>query len=203
MPYYTTASTGTSACVWMSWNGATNAADTTTNGPWYQWCQTGTTASTLTISTNCWVQWNNGTAVTNVVQPRVASYQPPPETAEQKAARVVQEAKWKTEREAAERKRIAAETRAEELFHEHLTEPQRKEVKEKRHFHIVSEKGKRYRIHIDSGSGNVSELGDDGKVAQRYCAHPRGVPKFDQILAQKLALEVCEHEFLRVANRCG
>jgi len=202
MTGYTTNSCNT---VWIKWNCGTTAntsPDTTTNGPWYQWCTTGTSTSTNTITQNCWNTWTSN-AGTSYVRVASAPYVAPAETEEQRTARLARDEQYRKERDAAERKRKAAEKRAEELFHEHLTEPQRKEVKEKRHFHVISETGKRYRIHTDSGSGNVSELGEDGKVAQRYCAHPYGVPKFDQILAQKLALEVCENEFLRVANRCG
>ncbi len=93
-----------------------------------------------------------------------------------------------------------AVNRAKALLESVMDEEQRKEAAEKSQFHVRSSKGKVFRIRTTHASGNVEEIDEKGEAVARYCAHPRGVPLGDQLLAQKLALETDEESFLKVAN---
>lgn len=90
--------------------------------------------------------------------------------------------------------------RAKDLLESAMDEEQRKEAAEKSQFRVRSSKGKMFRIRTTHASGNVEELDEHGEPVARFCAHPRGVPLGDQLLAQKLALETDEEAFLAVAN---
>lgn len=88
--------------------------------------------------------------------------------------------------------------RARRLLMSHLTDYQRRMYRKHRYFHVVSEKGKKYRIkHGDTQ--NVYLL-EKGKEAKRFCIHPSNVPVEDAMLAQLLMLETDEHAFLKIAN---
>lgn len=93
----------------------------------------------------------------------------------------------------------AAWVRAEALLRDNLTLEQRRRLDTHKEFFVQSELGRLYRIRMGD-VGNV-DLMYDGTVMQRYCIHPKGVPVYDTMLAQKLMLEACEDEFLRVANK--
>lgn len=113
--------------------------------------------------------------------------------------------------EAEERRRLAAEEqrqrevareRAKALLLEHLTHDQRQTFEQNGWFVVEGGKSKKqYRISPANHAGNVVEF-DGEKPLHRYCAHiPQQFPSFDNALAQKLALEVDEDAFLKVANR--
>lgn len=92
----------------------------------------------------------------------------------------------------------APRKKAKRLLYSHLTDYQKRMYRKKRYFHVVSEKGRKYRIcHGDTQ--NIYLL-ENGKPAKRFCAHPHNVPVEDAMLAQKLMLETDEQRFLRVAN---
>jgi hypothetical protein len=98
---------------------------------------------------------------------------------------------------------IEGTRKATELLNEHLTEEQRKTLKE-RHWFIVQggRTGKPYRIERGRGLiANVAVLKDD-RVEHRLCAHlGSDIPEDDHLLAQKLWLEHAEDEFVKRANR--
>lgn len=103
--------------------------------------------------------------------------------------------------------RDAAKLRARELLFEHLT-PQQRDTFDANGWFIVQggQSKTRYRIRAaESMAGNVDVLSpvDQRHATHRLCAHvPIGmVPLGDQLLAQKIMLELAEDEFLRTANR--
>lgn len=99
-----------------------------------------------------------------------------------------------------------ANSRAEDLLREHLTERQKQDLGEKNYFDVCSvnfRAGTRryYRIHRGR-AGNVQELdGPQGRAIKKFCCHPlEHVPDADTMLAQKLMLEMSEELFLKTAN---
>jgi hypothetical protein len=97
----------------------------------------------------------------------------------------------------------AAKVRAHALLLEHLTPEQRETFKRNGWFIVQGGRsGTRYRIRSGSMAGNVDVLQKE-RVTHRLCAHvPIGhVPLGDQLLAQKIMLELAEDDFLRKANR--
>lgn len=69
------------------------------------------------------------------------------------------------------------------------------------YFDVQIADGRRFRIK-KGWSHNVFELNAEGKPLRSLCAHSReAVPEFDNMLAQKLWLEVDPDRFLGVANK--
>jgi hypothetical protein len=145
---------------------------------------------------------------------------PPPETAEQRAAREERDRQYRARVDAERAERLAAERKAEALLLRHLTAAQREEYLRDGSFTVRMDDGRRYRIR-KGWSGNVDhfeapKIGqvlerDGGSIVpaangaprqvERLCIHPRElVPHCDNMLAQKLLLEADEAEFRRIAN---
>lgn len=116
------------------------------------------------------------------------------ETEEQRIARVAAF-------EAGDRKRKAAEEKAEELLLMCLSDEQKEMYLKYGYLEINTDKAK-YRIK-KGWAKNVEKIGHDGKTELKYCIHPSDctVPIPDSMLAQKLMLEYNEQEFLRLANK--
>jgi hypothetical protein len=176
------ADTSTVSVIWRQWNaGSSSCSDTT----WSAWCQASTSGSTVPVTYR---------VAAVQAQPRQPTAEEVAQAAEQ--ARLAQEA-----RRAAEEARKAAVAKAVALLREHLDESQRQEFERDRHFHVISQSGKRYRLRVGR-SGNVFELDEQGREVNRYCIHPgEWVPDEDTMLAQKLLLETDEGEFRRLANK--
>lgn len=98
----------------------------------------------------------------------------------------------------------AARLRARELLIEHLTPQQRETFDSNGWFVVEGGRSKtQYRIRaVESMVANVDVL-KEGKRIHRLCAHVRvgTVPLGDQLLAQKVMIELAEDDFLRIANR--
>ena len=183
--------TGTST-TWIVWvrNNATSSS--TTDIVWGEWVNYGTTAS------NVWGAWTATTSSANFV-PLPHAYQPVPETEEQRAARIERERQQAEERQRREAERVAAQERAEQLLRDQLTIEQAAQLVQGNYFEVISESGKRYQV-TRGIQGNVFAY-DGARRVGRYCIHPdTDVPVGDVMLAQKLMLETCEREFLRIAN---
>ena len=102
--------------------------------------------------------------------------------------------------EQAQKKRDA-QKRALDLLRQILTETQLAAFEKDECIPVDAPSGKKYLIN-KGRSGNVVSI-KDGKPVERYCIHPsdQEVPEADVMLAQKLMLENCEEEFLRIANK--
>jgi hypothetical protein len=110
-------------------------------------------------------------------------------------------------REQHQAERAAAEARAKELLMTILDAQQKRDVLQFGYFELISNKGKRWRIRLDSIGGNVDlmpdDVNDNVRVAS-YCAHPPvsssdPLPAPDHHIAQKLTLEADEESFTNVA----
>ena len=101
-----------------------------------------------------------------------------------------------------ERQQQEAEAKGLALLLENLDPRQREQYDRFGYFDAVgSETGRRYRI-CHGVSRNVSELFDDNRLGAGRCFMPRGnLAAGDCMLAQKIMLENCEEEALRVALR--
>lgn len=185
----------------------TTATSGTTAAVWYSWCDSDSTNSTTSASSGAtWRQWVDSTdfsatASTYRVVRREYRYAPPPETEEQKQARLAREAE--VARLAEERKRQEAEAlqRAEDLLVMHLNAQQLKDWQREKFFDVFSQSGKRFRIR-NFGSLNVEEYNEEGRLVMRHCIVPHRirVPLPDQLLAQKFMLECHETDFMQIAN---
>lgn len=98
------------------------------------------------------------------------------------------------------RKREAARMKARELLMLLLKEPQREQFVRYRSFDVIGGvSGDRYSI-VEGFDGNVMRYTRDGKFVAQYCCRPEGIPMYDVLLAQKLAIEHNESEFTGSAN---
>lgn len=186
----------------------------------------GTTSMTNTIDLTTWAAWNRGlgssvttgiaistTSSANVVtitNPWPAWVRLQNQTLPQIQRTLQQQEEYRAQQLAYEATRVQAEgekakarDRAAKLLQEQLTPEQRAELAAKGFFslQVISATGKRhYRINRGR-SRNVQEVDPNGKVLKTICAHPQiQCPDEDTMLTQKLMLEACEPEFLKVAN---
>ena len=92
--------------------------------------------------------------------------------------------------------------RGRQLLLENLTPEQNEQYDRYGYFDVVGSKtGKRYRIHHGT-SGNVHELVAEDQLGIGHCFVPSGaLVAGDCMLAQKIMLENCEEEALRMAER--
>lgn len=102
-----------------------------------------------------------------------------------------------------QRQRQAVSTRAQELLLQHLSPEQRDTFTRNGWFIVEGGKSKiRYRINGRSYAGNIEVLHGDNRVIHRLCCHADShIPLGDQLLSQKIMLELAENDFLRIANR--
>ena len=125
------------------------------------------------------------------------------EHAEREAQR--RQALEQEQRHALQHRKKEVQERAKKLLLMHLSEDQRRELHEHGWFIVRGgNSGQEYRIMAknDNFAGNVYVLGEGRRVTHRLCAHcSNDIPFGDQILAQKVMLESCESEFLRIANK--
>ncbi|CAL76127.1 conserved hypothetical protein [Bradyrhizobium sp. ORS 278] len=91
--------------------------------------------------------------------------------------------------------------RSRRLLQQWLTPAQWKQFCSRGYFDVVgSHSGRRYRIYKGSAM-NVCLLDERGRVRRGFCFVPVGdLPACDVMLAQKLALELCEDSAMIVAR---
>lgn len=182
---WTSATTTSSDTAWISWVG-----DSTTSGStdttWTIWADSGTSGTS---------------AGANNITYRSYSPNTPPETEEQREARLERE-RERIEREKQRNKeRDAAQRKAKELLRGILDKKQLAQFNKTKWFYVVGQSGQRYRIR-HGWIGNIDELNTDDMVVATYCIHPQmHVPIEDSMAIQKLMLEADESRFKQVANR--
>lgn len=170
---------------WAGWNATTTSYGNTAGAVWWNWTGTSATMTTLELY--------------------IESVPIPQLTEEERQRQREAEERAATERrqrqEAERLEREAAVARAKELLLAHLNEEQKRELRTERRFTVISADGERvYRIK-QGRAQNVELIAPDGRVLERYCAHPvEMVPDEDTMLAQKLMLEADEEAFICVAN---
>ncbi len=161
---------------WANW-ATTPSTDSTTNGTWYRWTEyDGITLYPGKI----------------VLQPTL--------TPEQLRQLEEQRQKEEIERQHREENKRIAEERALQLLLENLDENQKAVYETTKAIPIKVKSGHLYRIN-KGRAGNVEQVNDKGIRLKKLCFHPtENVPDFDTMLAQKLMLECCEEDVLRIAN---
>lgn len=175
MTYYTTSSSNT----WQTW------ASTDSTATWDQW--TDTTATTTSSGSDItWTAWAR------------ADYF----CVESISQRAREQSKQLDKEKA--RKRRVANLKAMRLLRKVVTDEQWAQLKEKGFFEVIGRSGKKYELHKHTTVSNVIQV--DFKQRQKMCAHPDlhmdggTLPMADVLVAQKLAIEHREDEFLAVAN---
>lgn len=100
-------------------------------------------------------------------------------------------------------RREVATDRARELLLEHLTLQQRETFVENGWFVVEGGRTKtKYRIRGGTLVANIDVLDKRDRSTHRLCGHAQShIPMGDQLLSQKIMLELAEDEFLRLANR--
>ena len=98
--------------------------------------------------------------------------------------------------------RESAAARGARLLKENLSVEQRHQYRMTGYFDVVGgDTGRSYRIYR-ANLMNVAELDDAGRCVSTWCFYPEGnLVRADNMLAQKLALELFEAEALIHANK--
>lgn len=181
-----------------------DAASVITNG----------TTATNTVSVSSWPFGSTGTSATwvwetsgtagtiNTNGPILTYVYEPTEQERLNLQGQLHQAQIAAEQAMEERKE--ADARAEQLLLDSLNPAQRVMYEQAKKFIVEGgETGTKYEIR-HGRSVNIHRLDDSGKTVDRLCAHPvLDVPDGDTMLAQKLMLETCERDFLRIANVHG
>lgn len=165
---------------------------------------TGSTATAGYSPAQTWVAWNNYYLVTGTTTVQVwgnwnqAYYQ---QTFMQGNATTFQQSidldpQVQIAAEEAQKKREAAQRRAEEFLLENLNPAQRESYRERKIFIVETPRKNRY---VLSERSSVRKLDGEREVVS-YCIHTLGVPREDELLGFKLLLEANEDEFLKTAN---
>jgi hypothetical protein len=179
-----------------------DSGSTTSDGIWDSYTTSGTTTGSVTYTYQPVIYDNSplpaGNPAPNYER---ATYEPPPETEEQREAREELTRRLREERLVKEQEREDARCKAEKLLRESLDEEQLAQFDETRWFYVISQSGKRYRIRC-GWEGNIDELDEDDLIVAEWCIHPRiQVPTEDSMLIQKLMLEADEARFWEIANK--
>ena len=175
-------------------------------GTWGYWISSETSVITCAVGTDSiWLNWT--ATSTGTLSPwadaTTAGHEYVYKKTRAAMRREREEAQRKQyEEEITRRKAKAAEAKAEQLLVALLSLSQRAELEKDRTFTVIGGKTKRrYRVAAGQTHGNVKEVDENGKIVASLCCQPENVPTWDANLAQKLMLERCEDEFLRIANR--
>jgi hypothetical protein len=215
--------TGTSSATWTTWSNCT-ITTTSDDSVWNKWNDS---AIYVDEQGTAWLRWNNGgtnnhytmssatvwanwvideNGVVQAGQINGQQFAPSVETQDQREQRELRyEAERKIREEAAlkeaERQRLSNE-KALELLMEVLDEGQQAMMRKDGSFVVIGQKtGKKYRIKKGL-VGNVELLDDGDKTFERWCFHvPYGIPEHDNMVAQKLMLELHEEDAIRMANK--
>ena len=95
-----------------------------------------------------------------------------------------------------------SDQRAVQLLKQNLTSAQRQQYESRRYFEVMGgATGRRYRIHLGL-QYNVEELNAAGRRVRLLCFMPEGrLSMGDNMLAQKIALELFELDALKIAGK--
>lgn len=177
---------------------------------WNNWVTT--SATTISGYDNTWASWSTGTSSSatinfTAVQAPLLSEE---EVERQREARVERERQHQERVAADTARREAARTRAEGLLRTVLNEQQWDSYQRERHFELITQSGRLYRIR--RGVSHNVELIENDEPLESYCAHPNtavysddqkflgNMPAEDVVVAQVLALRTDEEGFRRTAN---
>lgn len=202
------------------------SATTATNCNWINWATNGTAATTITTTaitpTIYWYVADDWSNDNTWVRAQARSIMTRPYIARRSRAQAAEdELRYYYEQEQRRQQSDirrqhdqAARDRSRELLLAHLTPAQRETFDKNKWFIVEGGLSKqRYRIR-DTGHmvANIDVLDDtfvldaakdQARVSHRLCGHCdiNEVPLYDQLLAQKMMLELDEERFLKLANR--
>lgn len=195
------------AGIWIDWNvtysiqTSASAAVTVTyvaNGDiWNVWNQSAT-GSGITYRSSDSAVWNYWNQLACGVSNNYAEVQAP------RLSEADRQCNWDAAQHQAQAARVIreeADKKAEAILLAHLSPSQQHQYRHHRYFELITKNG-RYRLY-HGWAGNVKKLRDsDHAEVDQYCIHPSiAVPYADNLLAQKLMLELDEDRFLKTANR--
>ena len=93
------------------------------------------------------------------------------------------------------------EYKAEVLLLRHLTEEQKRELREHHYFTVHSPVGNRYKIWYTRSGSSINLVGTTAREQVGFCVHPFiDIPSADRALSLKLMVEGAEADFFKVAN---
>lgn len=182
-------------------------------GVWYYWTDCTTTSTSTTTANDVWVTWVSATASTDATTAATSDivWTTWATTDTQYVTPVRNEVADRRQRERAKqdhaertRNRRVANLKAMRLLRKTLTDEQWAQLKVDGFFEVIGVSGKKYELHKNTVVGNVVQV--DFRQRKRMCAHPKlyedgsELPMADVLVAQKLALENLEDDFLAVAN---
>lgn len=174
---------------------ATTTSTTASSIMYVTMSQTGTGSTMGLYNSPTWIdQWSP--PIQGLRQPRIDPQIERAVNAQQEAARMAAPA--------VHRRPDPAARRARELLLSYLSDDQRRTFEEHGWFVVLGGRsGRRYRISGASYAGNVALLHhDNDNVEARFCGHcDPSIPLGDQLLAQKVMLEVDEPAYIALANR--
>lgn len=188
-----------SETVWVRWSTTTSCNTGSTLDIWDEW----NTGSMLTTGSTVWSMWNEYGQRSRLLRPDPRPLQRPAiqvlETEEDRRRRNEQEQRFRREEEEKQSKVRAAYERAMTLLKSCLNSEQKDSLEKSRFFYVTAPSGRRYRI--DEGThGNLKVVDKDGRVIERLCVQPNGVPAGDAMLVQKLMIETAEDALRSHAN---
>ena len=176
--------------IWRVWTDNTGTANTNfeyNNGIWTGWVEDGNSTPVLTIRNNHFVQ---PTPV--YVRPNLSlEEQQQMDERERLVAAAAEEDR---------KKQADAEEIAKKLLLTLLDKAQADSLEKTKKFTVKAKSGSVYEIR-HGWAGNVSKLDEKGQPNTLYCIHPGiQIPRYDNMIAQKLLIESDEKRFLAIAN---
>lgn len=171
---------------WQTWSTASTTTGGSSYDDWGLWSGSTSITATGSTTTNTWIMWCDSSGTTEYYPVQV---QPSREKLERRDA----------EHRAQVAAREAAERRAEELLLRFLDIQQRKDYQRNRRFTVVARNKRRYVVRLGL-QHNVDRIGDDGFISHNICGYVPGVPAQDNMLMQKMMLEVDDDDFCKRSN---
>lgn len=193
--------------IWQIWirdssQITTASAVSVNNQIWQSWITDTGTAATVNSQARIWQFWCQGTYASNVVSFNSGRSQrelTPEEEAEQKILNDWDNALYENQR----RKIAIAAKKAERLLHRELTEAQKKDLMERKHFFVRSRSGRLYKVKYGKTHNVVIVDPVSFQELLELCVTAENgheLPEYDVMLAQKLWVEIHEADMLRKAN---
>lgn len=199
--------TGSSSNIWQEWirSSASTTVEFHNHNVWVQWVGSATNIVTYTnaasgsVTDTVYSVWAQQVDLSKLSKEQRQALQLQQEQQEA-ARRVEREANERIY--AAQRERFAAaRERATRLLMQHLSEDQIAMWNARSCIHVRSQSGRLFEIKRGRAH-NIFELNAQGKRIREYCVHvSTNCPDEDNVLAQKLALELNEAALFKVANK--
>lgn len=182
----TTGGTITHTTTWANWNNA--------------FVRQVITQSSAVTSTNVWQRWVDVSPYGYPVrrEPFRERVQVQESEEQRRARELERQHREEQYRKQQEESRLALE-RARALLLSCMTPEQQDTFTNRSYFDVKAKSGRVYRLNAGT-HGNIHVIDKNGKVIERLCIQPGGVPLGDSLLTQKLMIETAEDIFRQHAN---